>query len=140
MRVKARQNSGKGADCKEKVKQKKSAGNCKIYVKRQRSFGKENYYENGVKRRRNSGKAELCEDGVKRREKPGKTELCGDSVKQQQAAADGIRRETTASARGEAVKASECEKLATGSIRQEAPDRQPASACEQATRERRGGQ
>lgn len=31
-------------------------------------------------------------------------------------------------ARQEAVKASECEKLATGSIQQEAPDRQSASA------------
>ena len=60
MRVKARQNFGKGADCKEKVKQKKSAGNCKIYVKRQRSFGKEDFYENEVKRQQNSGKAKFC--------------------------------------------------------------------------------
>ena len=111
--VKARQNSGKGADCKEKVKQKKSAGNCKICVKRPRSFGKENYYENEVKRRRNSGKAELCEDSVKRQQEVGK------------AAAGGKLRQA---ARQEAVKASECEKLATGGIRQEAPDRQPASA------------
>lgn len=72
VRVKARQNSGKGADCKKKVKQKKSAGkeeNCKIYVKRQRSLGKEDFYENEVKRQQNSGKTELCEDAVKRQEK-----------------------------------------------------------------------
>lgn len=73
MRVKARQNSGKGADCKEKVKEEGSAGkeeNCKICVKR----------------RRNSGKAELCEDGVKRQQEAGKV------------AADGIRWEATAEA------------------------------------------
>lgn len=113
MRVKARQNSGKGADCKENVKEEGSAGkeeNCKIYVKQQRSFGKEDFYENGVKRREKSGKTELCEDGVKR----------------QQVASGGKLRQV---ARQEAVKASECEKLAT-EIRQEALDRQPASAEE----------
>ena len=97
-------------DCKEKVKQKKSAGkeeNCKICVKRQRSFGKEDFYENGVKRQQNSGKAELCEDGVKRQQEAGKV------------AADGIRWEAAASARGE--EAGE-------------PDRQPASECEQVAR------
>ena len=112
MQVKARQNSGKGADCKEKVKQKKSEGkeeSCKICVKWQRSFGKEDYYENGVKRREKSGKAKFGKDSVKR----------------QQVAADGIRREAAASARGE--EAGE-------------PDRQPASECEQATSKRRGGQ
>ena len=60
MRVKAQEKSGKGADCKEKVKEEGSAGkdkNCKIYVKRQRSFGKEDFYENEVKRQENSGKA-----------------------------------------------------------------------------------
>ena len=45
-------------DCKEKVKQKKSAGK-EENVKRQRSFGKENYYENGVKRQEKSGKAKF---------------------------------------------------------------------------------
>lgn len=55
-------------DCKEKVKQKKSAGkeeNCKIYVKRQRSLGKEDFYENEVKRRRNSGKAKFGKAAAK---------------------------------------------------------------------------
>lgn len=79
-------------DCKEKVKQKKSAGkekNCKICVKRQRSFGKEDFYENEVKRQQNSGKAELCKDGVKRQQEVGKV------------VASGIGREAAASARGE---------------------------------------
>lgn len=119
VRVKARQNSGKGADCKEKVKQKKSAGkdkNCKIYVKRQRSFGKEDFYENKVKRQQNSGKAKFCKDGIKPARKAGK------------AAAGGRMEKLRQAARQEAVKASECEKLATGSIWQGAPDRQPASA------------
>ena len=116
MRVKARQNSGKGADCKEKVKQKKSAGkeeNCKICVKRQRSFGKEDFYENEVKRQEKSGKAELCEDGVKRQQEVGKV------------AADGIRWKAAANA---------IEEEAGDNPR--TPDRQPASECEQATRER----
>lgn len=68
VRVKARQNSGKGADCKEKVKQKKSVGkdeNCKIYVKRQRSFDKEDFYENKVKRQQNSGKAKFGKAAAK---------------------------------------------------------------------------
>lgn len=115
VRVKARQNSGKGADCKEKVKQKKSTGkeeNCKIYVKRQRSFDKEDFYENKVKRQQNSGKAKFCKDGVKPARKAGK------------AAAGGIRREATASTRGEEAG----DNLRT-------PDGQPASACEQAVPE-----
>lgn len=106
---KKKEKFGKGADCKEKVKQKKSAGkeeNCKIYVKRQRSFGKEDFYENEVKRQQNSGKAELCEDGVKRQQEAGK------------AAAGGRMEKLRQVARQEAVKASECEKLATGSQRQ----------------------
>lgn len=60
MRIKAQEKYGKGADCKEKVKEEGSAGkdeNCKICVKRQRSFGKEDFYENEVKRQQNSGKA-----------------------------------------------------------------------------------
>ena len=116
---KKREKFGKSADCKEKVKQKRSASkeeNCKICIKRPRSFGKENYYENGVKRQEKSGKAELCEDGVKRQQEAGKTAAGGRMEKLRQAA------------RQEAVKASECEKLATGSIRQGALDRQPASA------------
>lgn len=91
MRVKAQEKFGKGADCKEKVKEEGSAGkeeNCKICVKRQRSFGKEDFYENEVKRQQNSGKAKLCEDGVKRQQEAGKV------------AADGIRREATAEAGG----------------------------------------
>ena len=115
-KVKARQNSGKGADCKEKVKQKKSAGkeeNCKIYVKRQRSFGKEDFYENEVKRQQNSGKAELCEDGVKPTRKAGK------------AAAGGRMEKLRQAARQEAVKASKCEKLATGSQRQKSGRKHP---------------
>ena len=91
MQVKAQEKFGKGADCKENVKQKKSAGNCKICVKRPRSFGKEDFYENEVKRREKSGKAELCEDSVKRQQATG-----------------GIRREATANQRP------------TGSIRREA--------------------
>ena len=74
VQVKAQEKYGKGADCKEKVKQKKSAGNCKIYVKRQRSFGKEDFYENEVKRREKSGK---------------------DSVKRQQVASGGKLRQTS---------------------------------------------
>ena len=58
-------------DCKEKVKQKKSVGKDEN-VKRQRSFGKEDFYENEVKRQGNSGKAELCEDGVKRQQEADK--------------------------------------------------------------------
>lgn len=98
VRVKAQEKYGKGADCKEKVKQKKSAG-------------KENFYENEV----NSGKAKFCKDGVKQQQEVGK------------ATADGRMEKLRQAARQEAVKASECEKLAT-EIRQEAPDRQPASA------------
>ena len=116
MRVKARQNSGEGADCKEKVKQKKSAGkeeNCKIYVKRQENSGKEDFYENGVKRRRNSGKAKFCEDGVKRQQEAGKVAASGRMEKLRQAA------------RQEAVKASKCEKLATGSQRQKSGRKHP---------------
>lgn len=106
-------------DCKEKVKQKKSAGkeeNCKGWEKVQRSFGKEDFYENEVKRQQNSGKAKFCKDGVKPARKAGK------------AAAGGRMEKLRQAARQEAVKASECEKLATGSIWQGAPDRQPASA------------
>lgn len=116
VRVKARQNSGKGADCKEKVKQKKSAGkeeNCKIYVKRQRSFGKEDFYENEVKRQQNSGKAKFCKDGVKRQQEAGK------------AAAGGRMEKLRQAARQEAVKASKCEKLATGSQRQKSGRKHP---------------
>ena len=100
-------------DCKEKVKQKKSVGkdeNCKIYVKRQRSFGKEDFYENEVKRQENSGKAELCEDGVKRQQEAGKV-ASGGKLRQ--------------AARQEAVKASKCEKLATGSQRQKSGRKHP---------------
>ena len=107
MQVKAQEKFGKGAKCKEKVKQKKSAGkeeSCKICVKRQRSLGKEDFYENEVKRQEKSGKAKFCKDGVKRQQEVGK------------AAADGIRRAATASAREE--EAGE-------------PDKQPASVCEQ---------
>lgn len=107
MRVKARQNSGKGADCKEKVKQKKSAGkeeNCKICVKRQRRIGKENFYENEVKRQEKSGKAELCEDGVKRQQEAGK------------AAAGG----RIAGSIGRTVAAKQESRNPTGSIRREA--------------------
>lgn len=53
------------------VKQKKSAGkdkNCKGWEKVQRSFGKEDFYENEVKRRQNSGKAKFCKDSVKRQQ------------------------------------------------------------------------
>ena len=116
MRVKARQNSGKGVDCKEKVKQKKSAGkeeNCKIYVKRQRSFGKEDFYENEVKRREKSDKAKLGKDGVKPAQKAGKV------------AADGRMEKLRQAARQEAVKASKCEKLATGSQRQKSGRKHP---------------
>lgn len=85
-------------DCKEKVKQKKSAGkeeNCKICVKRQRSFGKEDFYENKVKRQQNSGKAELCEDGVKRQQE---ATAIGNRERRRAVAADGIRWEATAEA------------------------------------------
>ncbi len=102
-------------DCKVRVKQKKSAGK-DICVKRQRGFGKEDFYENEVKRQEKSGKAKFCKDGVKRQQEAGK------------AAAGGRMEKLRQAARQEAVKASECEKLATGSIRQEALDRQSASA------------
>ena len=91
VQVKAQEKYGKGADCKEKVKQKKSAGNCKIYVKRQRSFGKEDFYENGVKRQENSGKAELCEDGVKQQQAASGGKLRQTSTRQ--VASEGKRQE-----------------------------------------------
>ena len=91
MRVKAQEKFGKGAKCKEKVKQKKSAGNCKIYVKRQRSLGKEDFYENEVKRQQNSGKAELCEDGVKRQQVASGGKLRQTSTRQ--VASEGKRQE-----------------------------------------------
>ena len=103
-------------NCKVRVKQKKSAGkeeNCKICVKRQRSFGKEDFYEDGVKRRRNSGKEDFCEDGVKPARKAGK------------AAAGGRMEKLRQAARQEAVKASKCEKLATGSQRQKSGRKHP---------------
>lgn len=81
-------------DCKEKVKQKKSVGKDEN-VKRQRSFGKEDFYENEVKRQQNSGKAELCEDGVKRRQE---ATAIGNRERRRAVAADGIRREATAEA------------------------------------------
>lgn len=107
-------------DCKEKVKQKKSAGK-EENVKRQRSFGKEDFYENEVKRQENSGKTKLCKDSVKRQQEADKV-ASGGKLRQ--------------AARQEAVKASEYEKLATGSQRQKSsrwrpePDRQPASVEE----------
>ena len=116
MRVKAQEKFGKSTDCKEKVRQKKNAGkeeNCKICVKQQRSFGKEDFYENGVKRQQNSGKAELCEDGIKRQQEAGKV------------AADGRMEKLRQAARQEAVRASKCEKLATGSQRQKSGRKHP---------------
>lgn len=116
MRVKAQEKFGKGADCKEKVKEEGSAGkeeNCKICVKRQRSFGKEDFYENEVKRREKSGKEDFCEDGVKPARKAGK------------AAAGGRMKKLRQAARQEAVKASKCEKLVTGSQRQKSGRKHP---------------
>lgn len=99
-------------DCKEKVKQKKSAGkdeNCKGWEKVQRSFGKEDFYENEVKRQQNSGKTELCEDGVKRRRNAGQgRKITRDGQPATRANASSYGRS----------------------------GRQPASACEQAARER----
>ena len=99
-KVKARRNSGKGADCKEKVKEEGSAG-------------KEDFYENEVKLRENSGKAKLGKDGVKPTRKAGK------------AAAGGRMEKLRQAARQEAVKASKCEKLATGSQRQKSGRKHP---------------
>ena len=116
MRVKAQEKFGKGADCKEKVKEEGSAGkeeNCKGWEKVQRSFGKEDFYENEVKRRENSGKAKLGKDGVKPTRKAGK------------AAAGGRMEKLRQAARQEAVKASKCEKLATGSQRQKSGRKHP---------------
>ena len=116
MRVKAQEKYSEGADCKEKVKEEGSAGkeeNCKIYVKRQRSFGKEDFYENEVKRREKSGKTKFCKDGVKPTRKAGK------------AAAGGRMEKLRQAARQEAVKASKCEKLATGSQRQKSGRKHP---------------
>ena len=113
---KKREKFGKSAKCKEKVKKERRIGKadfCEIYVKRQRSFGKEDFYENEVKRQENSGKAELCEDGVKRQQEAGKV------------AADGRMEKLRQAARQEAVKASKCEKLATGSQRQKSGRKHP---------------
>ena len=103
-------------DCKEKVKEERRIGKadfCKIYVKRQENSGKEDFYENGVKRQRNSGKAKFCKDGVKRQQEAGKV------------AADGRMEKLRQAARQEAVKASKCEKLATGSQRQKSGRKHP---------------
>ena len=101
VRVKARQNSGKGA-------------NCKICVKRQRSFGKEDFYENEVKRQEKSGKAELCEDGVKRQQEAGKV-----------AGADNLQREQLRQA-PEGKKRTTRERMRAGNPRAARQDRQPA--------------
>ena len=96
---KKREKFGKGAKCKEKVKQKKSAGNCKICVKRQRSFGKEDFYENEVKRRGKSGKAKFGKDSVKRQQEVGKTAAGGringraEISSTRQVASEGVRQE-----------------------------------------------
>ena len=116
---KKREKFGKGADCKEKVKQKKSAGNCKICVKRQRSFGKEDFYENEVKRQEKSGKAKFGKDSVKRREKSGK-----DSVKRQQEAG-----KTAAGGRiNGRAEISSTRQVASEGKRQEAPERKTTTA------------
>ena len=68
VRVKARQNSGKGADCKEEVKEEGRIGKvdfCEVCVKRRQNFGKENFYENEVKRQEKSGKAASAGQGRK---------------------------------------------------------------------------
>lgn len=119
MRVKAQEKYGKDADCKEKAKQKKSAGNCKICVKRQENSGKENFYENEVKRRRNSGKAKFGKDSVKRREKSGK-----DSVKRQQEAS-----KTAAGGRiNGRAEISSTRQVASEGKRQEAPEGKTTTA------------
>lgn len=88
-------------DCKEKVKQKKSAGkeeNCKICVKRQRSFGKEDFYENEVKRQQNSGKAKLgkaaAKCGAMAKNHKGRTTCNASECEQLRQAPEGKKRAT----------------------------------------------
>lgn len=68
-----------------------------------------------VKKRKRLGKGAKCEEKVKGKERIGKEKFCEVCVKRQRAASSGKLRQA---ARQKAVKASEYEKLATGSQRQ----------------------
>ena len=111
VRVKARQNSGKGADCKEKVKQKKNAGkgaDCKICVKRQRSFGKEDFYENEVKRQEKSGKAKsgkaATKCGARAKNHKGRTTCNASECERLRQVSEGKKRTTRERMRAGSVK------------------------------------